>query len=129
MPGGADSVAASTVKTPARLVNRLTHTNAVPQRTEGVSFWEYMLLDELPDYRPQREGLRPKTATNYDRGLFQIYRDLGHHVPSRRKINALREQGAEVPELPWEAQPPNWPAILKWRDGKRKESLGEQQKA
>lgn len=54
------------------------------------SFWEHMLLDELPDYRPQSEGLRPNMAHNNDRELFQIYRDLGHAVPVGQTPRASR---------------------------------------
>lgn len=120
---------AQAARTPPRLVSRLTHTSAAPVRAEGVTFWEYLTLDELPDFRPQREGLRPKTATNYDRAIFQIYKALGHTVPSRRTLTRLRTAGAETPALPWEIEPPNWQEILRWRDSGRKESLREQQKA
>jgi len=85
-------------------------------------------MDELPDYRPDRDGCRPKTAHNYDRSLFQIYKEMGHQLPRRHHINAMREEGVETPPLPWETTPPDWAAILRWRDSKRKETLREQRK-
>lgn len=86
-------------------------------------------MDEIPDYRPDRDGCRPKTAHNYDRSLFQIYKETGHQLPRRRDFNAMREAGVETPPLPWETTPPDWTTILRWRDSKRKETLREQRKA
>lgn len=88
-----------------------------------------MRVDELPDYRPQHVGVRLKTAHNYDRCLFQIYADLGYQLPPRKIVNAKRENGGLVGLLPWEVEPPDWPAILKWRDSRAKESLGEHRRA
>lgn len=123
-------------RTPERLVPRLVHSPVAPQRVEDVSFWEYMTLDEVPDIRPPKwsSGIAEKTAQNYDRNLFQIYRELGYGLLDRATMHRLREaaargEAAPVPQLPWETQAPEWQEILTWRDSKVKATLETQQKA
>lgn len=123
------------MRTPERLISKLVHTPVVAARVEDLSFWEYMTLEEVPYIRPAKWdcGLAPKTALNYDRNLFQIYREMGHKILDRASLHRLRDAQARgedvaVPVLPWEMDVPDWEAVLRWRDAKVKATLETHQK-
>lgn len=128
--------AIGSTRTPERLIPKLVHSSVAPVRVEDVSFWEYMTLDELAEVRPPRwnSGVREKTAENYDRNLFQIYREMGLQLLDRATVHRLRVAQAygehvPLPVLPWENRAPDWAAILAWRDAKVKATLETHQKA
>ena len=86
-------------------------TTAAARRVEGITFYDFMVADELPVPRPKEDGLKDSpesTAANYYRMVRQVFRELGYDV--------------ENDANPWWHNPPPWDRVFEWRNDPSKGS-------